>query len=340
MQLCCKFIIKYSIFATRIITGYNTIRHFLPYSIRMKNKLSLIGTAMILLTAACSHKVMPGTVEQLKAQRSSAINRADKIKATSEQTVVSRKENTLHASGRSLNDSVRFRPETTVNAEHPDVAYVNNIYKALSRSYADTLAAIPSIDDDSINHAEAFVGSVNFNLRKPNFVIIHHTSQKNVAETFRTFALARTQASAQYLIGRDGKVYHIVNDYLRAWQAGAGKWGNITDMNSCPVGIELDNDGFEPFSDAQINSLLRVLKDLKQRFGIPAANFIGHEDYAPLRKNDPNVHFPWKLLAQHGFGLWWDDTTNIKVPVDFNVSLALRVIGYDVHNLGWKTRRS
>ena len=24
---------------------------------------------------------------------------------------------------------------------------------------------------------------------------------------------------------------HMLNDYLRAWHAGTGKWGNVTDIN-------------------------------------------------------------------------------------------------------------
>jgi len=69
---------------------------------------------------------------------------------------------------------------------------------------------------------------------------------------------------------------------------------------------------------------------LKNKYNIPAANFIGHGDIAPTRKNDPNVYFPWKLLAQKGFGIWYSDTTNVTVPENFNSLDALRVIGYDI----------
>jgi N-acetylmuramoyl-L-alanine amidase len=38
----------------------------------------------------------------------------------------------------------------------------------------------------------------------------------------------------------------MLNDYLRAWHAGAGTWGK-TDINSTSIGIELDNNGTEVF---------------------------------------------------------------------------------------------
>jgi N-acetylmuramoyl-L-alanine amidase len=120
----------------------------------------------------------------------------------------------------------------------------------------------------------------------------------------------------------------MLNDYLRAWHAGNSKWGNLTDVNSSSIGIELDNNGFESFTDPQINSLLQLLKKLKKDNNIPAANFIGHSDIAPKRKVDPNKYFPWQMLAQHGFGNWYD-TANIKLPEIFNALQSLRIIGYD-----------
>jgi N-acetylmuramoyl-L-alanine amidase len=120
----------------------------------------------------------------------------------------------------------------------------------------------------------------------------------------------------------------MLNDYLRAWHGGIGKWGNMTDINSSSIGIEIDNNGFEAFTDPQMNSLLRVLDTLKRRHGIPAANFIGHSDIAPTRKVDPNVNFSWQTLAKRGFGLWYDEVRD-TLPNSFNSIHALRIIGYD-----------
>ena len=173
-------------------------------------------------------------------------------------------------------------------------------------------------------------GSPNFNLRKPNFVIIHHTAQDSCGQTFYTFSLARTQVSAHYVICKDGTLHHLLNDYLRAWHAGISKWGNNVDMNSCSIGIELDNNGKEPFAVQQINTLLILLDTLKKTFAIPTANFIGHADVAPRRKNDPSVYFPWKMLADKGFGLWQDSIPpSLQIDSSFNSMEALRIIGYE-----------
>jgi len=186
-------------------------------------------------------------------------------------------------------------------------ATTNRSYKAQVKAYAEALRATPGPTPgaDSLL-SKYWVGTTNFNLRKPNYVVIHHTAQDSAAQTLRTFTLPRTQVSAHYVIGRDGRIYHMLNDYLRAWHGGVARWGNTTDINSSSVGIELDNNGAEPFAEAQMTSLLLVLADLKKAYGIPAANFIGHADIAPSRKNDPSALFPWKRLADQGFGLWYD----------------------------------
>ncbi len=203
----------------------------------------------------------------------------------------------------------------------------NKIYKQQTKAFANEIKKQPAAVDSAMM-ASQWVGTTNFGMRKPNFVIIHHTAQTACDTTLKTFTLPRTQVSAHYVICKDGTINHLLNDYLRAWHAGNSKWGNVTDINSVSIGIELDNNGFEPFNEAQIKSLLDVLKKLKKDNNIPAANFIGHADIAPKRKVDPNKYFPWQQLAANGFGYWYD-TANVKLPDNFDAMQALRIIGYD-----------
>jgi N-acetyl-anhydromuramyl-L-alanine amidase AmpD len=44
------------------------------------------------------------------------------------------------------------------------------------------------------------------------------------AANIKTFTKIESQVSSHYLID-DGKVVQMLNDYLRAWHAGAGTWG-------------------------------------------------------------------------------------------------------------------
>ena len=206
----------------------------------------------------------------------------------------------------------------------------NKSYKKQSKEFAKLLREYPLNDSAGLPYAKAFVGTTNFSLRRPNYVIIHHTAQNSCEQTLRTFTLPRTQVSAHYVICEDGTVYHMLNDLLRAHQAGVSKWGNATDINSSSIGIELDNNGFEYFTEPQLKSLAELLGRLKRAYAIPAANFIGHGDIAPTRKNDPNWRFPWKDFADKRFGMWWPDTSGTVLPPNFDRLSALRIVGFDM----------
>jgi len=205
----------------------------------------------------------------------------------------------------------------------------NKIYRQHAKLLSTQLRQFPL--PDSVQPPIYEAGTTNFSLRKPNFVIIHHTAQNSCEQTLKTFTTAQTQVSAHYVICKDGTIHHMLNDYLRAWHGGAAKWGSNTDINSNSIGIEIDNNGFETFTEAQVNSLLRLLGMLKKEYNIPPANFIGHADIAPGRKVDPNRNFPWQQLATNGFGLWYD-TTNVQVPDNFSAMQALRIIGYNIQD--------
>ncbi len=174
--------------------------------------------------------------------------------------------------------------------------------------------------------------SPNFNARRPNFVIIHHTSNNTAEDALRTLTSAAKEVSAHYLITRDGKIIYLVDEMARAWHAGDSYWGGNTDLNSSSLGIELDNNGNEPFAEPMMQALLALLADLKARYKIPAANFLGHADVAPGRKTDPSRLFPWKRLAEHGFGLWCEAALAAP-PTAVSDVLLLAAFGYDVSNL-------
>ncbi len=210
-------------------------------------------------------------------------------------------------------------------------AATNKIYKKQVKKFAKLLSEYPVKDSSGLAYSADWVGTTNLSVRRPNFVVIHHTAQNSCEQTLKTFTLTRTQTSAHYVICRDGTVHHMLNDLLRAHHAGVSKWGNDTDLNSSSIGIEIDNNGFEDFTVQQINSLVILLQRLKSTFKIPTANFIGHADVAPGRKVDPSKKFPWHQLAQNGFGYWYD-TSGIKVPENFNAIHALRIIGYNINN--------
>ena len=183
------------------------------------------------------------------------------------------------------------------------------------------------------NPMAQWVPSPNFGPRQPILIVIHATEQDGVRQSLDTLRTENSggPVSAHYLIGHDGRRYQLVSDELRAWHAGPGRWGTITDVNSASIGIELDNNGEDPFPPAQIASLVELLDDLCRRHGIPRTQVVGHADFAPSRKRDPGAKFPWRQLADAGFGLWPDGDAG-EPPPRFDPWLALRLLGYPLED--------
>lgn len=180
----------------------------------------------------------------------------------------------------------------------------------------------------------AWSPSPNHNARQAQWIVLHHTQMDSFDAALATLKSANDhgRVSAHYLIGDDGRIAQLVDERERAWHAGVGQWRGMTDLNDVSIGIELDNDGVEPFSDAQITALLRLLDDLCARLDIPRTAVIAHADLAPTRKADPSAQFPWARLAKAGFGEWPRDDAP-PAPEGFDPVLALALMGYDVSDL-------
>lgn len=180
----------------------------------------------------------------------------------------------------------------------------------------------------------AWSASPNHDARQAQLIVLHHTQMDSFDEALRALKSANAggRVSAHYLIAEDGRIVQLVDERRRAWHAGVGRWSGLSDLNDASIGIELDNDGVEPFAEAQIDALLRLLDDLCTRLAIPRTAVIAHADLAPTRKADPSAHFPWARLAVAGFGEWPRDDAP-PAPDGFDPVLALALLGYDTRDL-------
>ena len=167
-------------------------------------------------------------------------------------------------------------------------------------------------------------------------MIIHYTGMQSAIESLNRLKNPKFKVSCHYLINRNGVIIQMVKDKNSAWHAGKSRWKRFRDLNSCSIGIELVNRGhkfgYQNYSKNQINSLLKLCKDLKKKYSIKKENFLGHSDIAPLRKMDPGEKFPWKKLSKHNFGRWYKETKKLKIQlnkkIENNFYNNLKKIGY------------
>ena len=110
------------------------------------------------------------------------------------------------------------------------------------------------------------------------------------------------QVSAHYAVPREAHSDYDVVQFVKnediAYHAGESQW--VVDgktrkfINNYSIGIELEGDGnVVLYTDFQYDTLIDLVKSLREKFNIPESNIVGHEDIAPDRKVDPGRQFDW-----------------------------------------------
>jgi N-acetylmuramoyl-L-alanine amidase len=163
-------------------------------------------------------------------------------------------------------------------------------------------SAIASKVFPSPNHGERKDG------RLPDSLVLHYTGMIDGPSALHQLCNPAAQVSSHYFVFEDGRILQLVPEARRAWHAGAGCWQGERDMNTASIGIEIVNPGHEhgyrPFPDEQVDAVIRLCRDIVERWKIKPDRVIAHSDMAPKRKQDPGELFPWDRLHQSGVGHW------------------------------------
>ncbi len=116
------------------------------------------------------------------------------------------------------------------------------------------------------------------------------------------------KVSSHLLIRRNGDLIQYVPFSRRAWHAGISCYEGCEACNDFSIGIELEGQDDEPYTDRQYIQLEKVIPLLRTLFpAISGKAVVGHNTIAPGRKTDPGAAFDWSRLAR----LISSDSTNI-----------------------------
>ena len=148
----------------------------------------------------------------------------------------------------------------------------------------------------------------------PDIVVLHYTAMVSARAAQDWLCDPVAKVSAHYLIDPTGAVVQMVDEAHRAWHAGAGCWGRVSDVNSHSIGIELANPGNEPFTAPLMDSLELLLAGIIKRRSIRPERVIGHSCMAPGRKIDPGPRFDWQRLARRGLAVWPNASGGSSAP--------------------------
>lgn len=184
------------------------------------------------------------------------------------------------------------------------------------------------------------INSPNFDQRPENTVIdtiiIHHTKMPDYISALKRLCDPAAKVSAHYLINKQGEIFSIVPEKLRAFHAGISCWRGKEKLNDFSIGVELDNNGEEEFSPELMDSLIKLCKDIIKSHPIDKFNIIGHSDIAPGRKDDPGRFFNWHLLAKNNIGVMPKKIMVKEIPSIKIIQTMLSQYGYKIELTGQK----
>ena len=183
-------------------------------------------------------------------------------------------------------------------------------------------------NDTSLLAPEFWVPSPNFGERAEgcaiDMLLLHYTATPTNAYALELLTSPEAGVSSHYLIDGEGRIFQMVAEQHRAWHAGEAVWAGQSDINSCSIGIEIQNQGaalakVPAYGKAQMQAVVALCKDIVLRHNIAQHRVLGHSDVAPHRKQDPGAHFDWQQLAREGVGLWFDQiSTDEQLPLELN----------------------
>jgi len=215
---------------------------------------------------------------------------------------------------------------------------------------------------------------------EPRYLIMHYTAGGTAAGAISTFASAASQVSAHLVIDHNGSITQMLRFDEVGWDASKSFWAGLSGLNRHAIGIEIANCGllsgskgnwrswtgalvpdqrviearhksFEPgrthgweiFDEDQMAAAVAAAQAIVQKYGIPPANILGHDDIAPVRKQDPGPAFDMTRFRARVFGRSTDEDDLFAVvsPTGLNLRVGPSIADAILENLrdGTRVRR-
>lgn len=104
-------------------------------------------------------------------------------------------------------------------------------------------------------------------------------------------------------------------------------------------GMPLLSRSWHDYPQEQIDTLVSLSQMIVEKWKLRPSMVIGHSDVAVGRKVDPGPRFPWKTLADHGVGMWPDQTVD-RLYTDKPQGSSIPWLQKSLASWGFKTPQS
>lgn len=184
-------------------------------------------------------------------------------------------------------------PEFDASPLDEDQAY--DVKSAFARGMADKYPARTLVRAGVVKH-HPLRGGIYWRREPIKYIIMHSTETGVPVSAVRVIeswsSMGRRHPGAQYVVERDGTIYQAVDPDLATVHINILKTlPGINNDNS--IGIEMNHTGSQDYPDAQLQSVIRLVTYLQDRYQIQSENIITHR-YAQQGDHTDPVRFEWK----------------------------------------------
>lgn len=169
-----------------------------------------------------------------------------------------------------------------------------DVHSAFARGAAEKYPARTLVRAGVVKH-HALRGGIFWRREPVKYIVMHSTetgipvSGVRVIESWSS--MGRRHPGAQYVVDRDGTIYQSVDPDLATVHINILKTlPGINNDNS--IGIEMNHTGSQDYPEAQLNSVIRLVTYLQDRYSVASENIITHR-YAQQGDHTDPVRFNW-----------------------------------------------
>jgi hypothetical protein len=170
-----------------------------------------------------------------------------------------------------------------------------DVASAFARGVADKYPARTLVRAGIVKQ-HALRGGIYWRREPIKYIVMHSTETGNPVSGIRVIeswsSMGRRHPGAQYVVDRDGSIYQAVDPDLATVHINILKTlPGINNDNS--VGIEMNHTGSQAYPEEQLNSVIKLVTYLQDRYSVASENIITHR-YAQQGDHTDPVNFDWR----------------------------------------------
>ncbi len=172
-----------------------------------------------------------------------------------------------------------------------------SVRKAFNNGVAGKFSPQQLVQSD-VFEEDPLLGGIFVRREGVRYIVMHSTETERPADAPRvihSWNRGMRHPGAQYVVDRNGKIYQTVDPKFATVHVNIFRTENgVNNDNS--IGIEIVRAGKQKYTSSQLESVMKLVTYIQNRFDVTDACVVGHGQIQPSDRSDP-VNFDWTAFS-------------------------------------------